>query len=194
MNWLRVLGTAELPHIDQGVRQQFHVNMSSLNMLKPQQQPLEFVLPRKGPIDTGSEGMDDFIKQTLSSTFRSLSDTGILFDVGDHAGIEHALAIVRGIKAGVEIQIGASEVQTDRFGHSLQGFQSLWQQDHIRLIDGSHWAWRDDIAMVVGNGDNLLALLMFVARVANAIPPFLATVLVPSPWSTRRSSCFSSER
>jgi len=37
--------------------QQFHhAKMSLLNMLKPQQQPLEFVFPRKGPIDTGSEG------------------------------------------------------------------------------------------------------------------------------------------
>jgi hypothetical protein len=34
VNWLRVLGTAELPHIDQGVRQQFHAKMSLLNMFK----------------------------------------------------------------------------------------------------------------------------------------------------------------
>src|SRR5262245_38341125 len=48
--------------------------------------------------------------------------------------------------------------------------------------------------MVVGDGNDLLALLMFVARVPDAIAPFLATVLVPSPCSTRRSSFFSSER
>jgi hypothetical protein len=35
---------------------------------------------------------------------------------------------------------------------------------------------------------------VFVARVANPIPPFLATVLVPSPWSTLRSRGFASER
>ncbi len=34
MNWLRVLGTVELPQIDQGVRQQFHAQMSLLNMCK----------------------------------------------------------------------------------------------------------------------------------------------------------------
>jgi hypothetical protein len=54
MNWLRVLSTAELPHIDQGVGHQFHAKMSLLKMLKPQQQPLEFVPPSKGPIHTGS--------------------------------------------------------------------------------------------------------------------------------------------
>jgi hypothetical protein len=51
VNWLRVLGTAELPHIDQGVRHQLHANISLLQVFKPQEQPLEFVLPRKGPID-----------------------------------------------------------------------------------------------------------------------------------------------
>src|SRR2546425_6679091 len=48
--------------------------------------------------------------------------------------------------------------------------------------------------MVVDDGNDLLALLVFVPREANAIAPFLATVLVPSPWSTRRSRCFSSAR
>src|SRR5499433_3130035 len=48
--------------------------------------------------------------------------------------------------------------------------------------------------MMVGDGNDLLALLVFVAREANAIAPFLATVLVPSPWSTLRSSCFSAAR
>jgi hypothetical protein len=38
--------------------------------------------------------------------------------------------------------------------------------------------------LVVGHGDDLLSFLMVVARVANPIAPFLATVFVPSPWST----------
>ena len=61
-NWLRVLGTAELPHIDQGVRHQFHAKMSLLHVFKTKQQPLEFVLPRKGPIDTRPQGMNGFIE------------------------------------------------------------------------------------------------------------------------------------
>ena len=62
----------------------------------------------------------------------------ILFDVRDHAGIENALAIVCGIKAAIEVEIGASEVQTHLFGHLLQRFQALWEQDHVGLIDGRH--------------------------------------------------------
>jgi Tn3 transposase DDE domain len=120
-NWLWVLGTAELPHIDQGIRQQFHAKVSLLHVFKPQKQPLELILPRKGPINTGSQYMDGGIEQTLSSSLRVLSIARILFDVGDHSGIENALAIVRGIKAGVEIQVGSCQCQTNRFGHPLQG-------------------------------------------------------------------------
>jgi len=36
VNWLRVLGTAELSQIDQGVRQQFHAKMSLLQVFKPE--------------------------------------------------------------------------------------------------------------------------------------------------------------
>jgi alkanesulfonate monooxygenase SsuD/methylene tetrahydromethanopterin reductase-like flavin-dependent oxidoreductase (luciferase family) len=39
-----------------------------------------------------------------------------------------------------------------------------------------------------------LSTLVLIARVADPIAPLLATVLVLSPYSTRRSRCFSSER
>src|SRR5215467_13595546 len=48
--------------------------------------------------------------------------------------------------------------------------------------------------MIVDDRDDFLALLVFVPRIPNAIAPFLATVLVPSPWSTLRSRCFAAAR
>jgi len=35
--WLRVLGTTETPHIDQGVRHQLHPIMALLDVLEPEQ-------------------------------------------------------------------------------------------------------------------------------------------------------------
>jgi hypothetical protein len=52
--------------------------------------------------------------------------------------IENALAIVRGIKAAIEVEVGASQVQPDLLGHLLQGVQALGKEHHIRFIDGSH--------------------------------------------------------
>ena len=51
IKWLRVLGTTEMPHIDQRIRHQFHPVVALLDVLETEQQPLEFVLPRKGPLD-----------------------------------------------------------------------------------------------------------------------------------------------
>ena len=69
--------------------------------------------------------MDGGIEEPLASSLGALAVAGILCEVGDQAGIENALAIALGIKARVEIQIGSCKVQTDRFGHSLQGLQTI---------------------------------------------------------------------
>jgi hypothetical protein len=132
--------------------------MSLLNMFKTQEESLELVLPRKCPIHTSAQGMDRGIEQTLSSPLHVLSIARILFDVGDHARIEHARAIVRGIKSSVEIQIGSSKVQTGRFDYPLSGLQTLGQQAHVRLIDGSHREGRQHIAPFFGHGVGPIAM------------------------------------
>src|SRR5262247_1779594 len=138
--------------------------------------------------------MDGGVEEPLAPTLGRLAVARILFDVGDEARIENALAIACGIKAAIEVEIGPSEIQPELFGHLFQCLQALWYQDHVGLIDRSHRDRCEDVAMIVDDGNDLVALLMFVARVANAIAPFLATVLVPSPCSTLRSSCFSAAR
>jgi hypothetical protein len=50
--WLQVLGCAEPPQIDQRVGHQLHPIVPTLEVLEPQQQPLEFVLPRERPLDS----------------------------------------------------------------------------------------------------------------------------------------------
>src|SRR5918999_4698578 len=138
--------------------------------------------------------MDSGVEQPLPPAFGVLAVARILGDVRDHTGIEHALPIPCGIQATVEIDLSASEVPPDLFGSWLQGVQTLGQQDHVRLIDRCHGQGSQHIAMIVGHGNDLLPFLMLVARVAHAIAPFLATVLVPSPWSTLVSRCFSAAR
>src|SRR5882724_3156603 len=138
--------------------------------------------------------MDGGVEEAFAAALRRLAITRILCDVRDHAGVEYALAIGERIKAPIEGEIGAVQVQPHFFGHLFQRLQALRQQHHIGLIDGCHGDGRYDVAMMVNDGHDLLALLVFVPREAHAIAPFLATVLVPSPWSTRRSSCFSVAR
>jgi hypothetical protein len=86
LNWLRVLATAELPHVNQGVLHQFHAKMSLLHVFKTQDEPLEFIFPRKCPIDTSPQCMNRFVEEPLPSLLGALAVAWILFDVGDHAG------------------------------------------------------------------------------------------------------------
>jgi hypothetical protein len=122
---LRVLGTAERPQIDQGVHQQFHAKMSLLDVFKTEQQPLEFVLPRKGPLNTGSQGMDRFIEEAFASALGRLAIARVFFHVWYQARIEDQLPIVLGIKAAIEVEIGSCERRVGREWASLQAFVPL---------------------------------------------------------------------
>ena len=50
-NWLRVLDTTERSQVDQRVRHQLHRIVSLLDAFKAEQQSLELVFPRKGPLN-----------------------------------------------------------------------------------------------------------------------------------------------
>jgi hypothetical protein len=109
-NWLQVLSATELAQIDQRVRHQFHAIVPLLDTFKSEQEPLEFVLPRTGPLDPHPSRMDHGMEQPLAPTLGALAVARILWDVGNHTGIENALAIVCRIKAAIKIEIGPSEV------------------------------------------------------------------------------------
>jgi hypothetical protein len=81
------------------------------------QKPLEFVFPRKGPLDAQAYGMDDGVEEAFAPPIGSLAVAGILLDVGDQAGIENALPIASRIKTAIKVEIDPSEVQPDRFGY-----------------------------------------------------------------------------
>src|ERR1700752_5244722 len=106
--------------------------------------------------------MDGYVEHSLAPALGRFAVAGILCDVGDQARIEHALPIVRGIKAAIEIEVGPSQVHPDLPGHLLQGVQALGQEHYIRFMDGSY-----DRAMVVDDRDDLLAFLVLITRVAN---------------------------
>ena len=138
LNWLRVLDAAERSQVDHRIPQQLHHIVPLLNAFKSEQQPLELVFPRKGPFDTYPQRMDGFVEEAFASTLDSLSVARILFDIGDQACVKNALAIVRRIKAAIEVEVGAFEVYSCLFGHLFQRFQALRKQEHVGLIDGCH--------------------------------------------------------
>jgi hypothetical protein len=96
-----------------------------LDAFKTQQQPLEFILPCKGPLHLRASRMDHCIEQPLPASLGGLAMARVFCDVGNHPSIEDHLPIAHGIKATIEVEISASEVHPDLFGHFLQGLQTL---------------------------------------------------------------------
>ena len=58
--------------------------MSLLQVFKPQEEPLELILPGECPIDTSPQGMDSGIEEPLAPSLGALAVAGIFCDVGDH--------------------------------------------------------------------------------------------------------------
>jgi hypothetical protein len=134
------------------------------------------------------------VEQACASALRGLAVAGILFEVGLQAGSADALPMVRGITTTSEVKGGSTEIYPHLFGHLFQRLQALQSQDHLCFMDRSPRDRRSDRAMVVDDRDDCVTLVVLVARGANPIAPFFATVVVPSPWSTLRSSCCSTAR
>ena len=112
--------------------------MPLLDTFKAEQESLAFIFPGKGAFDTHPQRMDGGVEQAFASALRGLAVAGILFDVGNQAGIENALPIVRGIKTAIKVEVRACQVQSNLLGHLLQGLEALGQQHYICFIDRSH--------------------------------------------------------
>ena len=94
MRWLRVLRYAKAPQIDKRVGHELHAIVPTLMVLEAQQHPLQFVLPRKRPLDAVPSRRDRDIEHPLAPTLGRLAVARVLFDVRNQACIEDRLAIV----------------------------------------------------------------------------------------------------
>src|SRR5438132_840501 len=127
LNWLQVSASAKLSKVDEREGQEFEAKMTNLLGLKAQQQSFEFILPRKGPLDSEAEFVQDFVKEAFAPTLRLLPVAWILFDIRFHSGIEDTLAIGFAVKAGVQVKHGAFEVEANLLGDPLEVFQASGQ-------------------------------------------------------------------
>jgi hypothetical protein len=65
-----------------------------LYMLKTQEEPLELIFPRRAPINASPQGMEGGFEEPLPPSLRGVAMAQVLLDVGNHPGVEHALAEV----------------------------------------------------------------------------------------------------
>jgi hypothetical protein len=100
INWLQVLGTAELTQIDQRIGQHLHAIVPTLEVRKTEQQPFELIFPGKGAFDSQAQRMEGSVEQPLAPAHGALAVARILGDVGEQARIENTLPVPVGAFQG----------------------------------------------------------------------------------------------
>jgi hypothetical protein len=188
INWLQVLGTAERSQIAQRVGHHLHPLGSRLEAFTSEQQPRAFGFPRTGPLDPQASGLEHGVEQPLAPTLGALAVAGMRREVGEQARMQKARALAGGSTATIEVHRGASQVPANLLGSLLPRFPARWAQAQSGLMAGRPRDRREDVAVVLRPGADVLPVLGFVPRVPHPSAPVVATVWVPSPWSPRRAS------
>jgi len=142
VNWLRVLGSAALPHMDQGVRQPGHANVSWWPVFKPPPPPLAVVLPRQGPLDPGAQGVAGGMPAPRTPARGARAVAWRRCAGGDHARLDQARALARGINAGVAMPRGSGPHAPRPVRHTCPRVQPLRPEPHRRFRHGGHGAGR----------------------------------------------------
>jgi hypothetical protein len=96
--------------------------------------------------------------------------------------------IVLRVKAGIQGERRSAAIDPQATGKVHQGCEGCGQTDRVLLVAGVDRNRSENQAVVFYAGELFVALLVFMAGVANALAPFFTTVLEPSPWSTEVAS------
>src|SRR5262245_42433891 len=116
--------------------------------------------------------MEHGIEQPLAPTLGALAVARILWEVGNHTGRQDPLPLVRRIQAARQLERGPAENPPALLRHLFERRQACREPDPVGLLPRSHRARRSDVALRIDDGNALVALLLFVARVAPPIAPF----------------------
>src|SRR5882724_5998113 len=137
VNWLRVLGSAALPPMDHGVRQPCHANVSWWPGFKPPP-PLALVLPRHGPLDPGAPGVAGGTQAPRTPARGALAVAWLLCAGGDHARLDQARALARGLNAGGAMPRGAGPPAPRHVRHTGPRVPPLRPEPQSRFRHGGH--------------------------------------------------------
>ena len=91
--------------------------------------------------------------------------------------------VLNGIKPRIQRDGRAHPLKVERLSEADQPGQGFGENDAVIAVDGFDTDGASDEAVILVSGDLFFPFLMLVPRVHEAIPPFLTTVLLPSPFT-----------
>src|SRR4051812_44057825 len=113
--------------------------------------------------------MDGGIKQPLPPALRGLPIARVFLNVGNEAGVEDRFAFAPGIESAIEIETRTLYRQIRQSGHAVEGIESIRKAPGIGFIHRCRRKRGQHKAIVLDDPGALLALLMLVAGIADAI-------------------------
>jgi hypothetical protein len=117
--------------------------------------------------------MDRVMEYPLTLALGRLTMARRRCEVWKHSASEAGFALVRGIDAAREMARRTFPPHPGHLGTALERAATLGEPYHRRFSGGRNWPRRPHRAVVVRPGEAVLALRVFVARIAPASAAFL---------------------
>jgi len=131
--------------------------------LEPKQQAAELILPTKHALN-GIEAFLEYLstEQRFPAALGGFPASGISIDIGHHAAVEDRLPVLPAIVNAVQADDRPLKVKTYRAGYLHHIWQRLAQEWRFTVVPRSRDKWRDDIAIAVAEGHDLIAFDLLV--------------------------------
>src|ERR1700760_541631 len=148
--------------------------MSLTEALKPQQQAAKLIFPTKHTLNGVEAFLEDVsIEQRFPAPLHGFPAPGIGIDVGHHAAVEDRLPVLPAIVTTVQADDRSTKVKADRTRYSHHVWQGCTQKWRLTVVPGSGDKWRDDVAVAVAEGHDLIAFDLLVAVETDVVATLL---------------------
>src|ERR1700682_3929197 len=148
--------------------------MQLTEALEAKQQTAELILPTRHALN-GIKAFLEYvsIEQRFPAAFGKFPASRIGIDIRHHAAAEDRLPVPPAIVTAVQADNRSLKVKASGTGHPHHVWQRLTKEWRFIVITGSCDKRRDDIAIPVTKGDDLIALDLLVSVEADVVAAFL---------------------
>lgn len=137
------------------------------------QQGAKLIDPSEAPFRREALFVDGRVEQALPSAFGRFAVAFVLSNVGNDLMVETDFAGVQRIEGTVGIEIRTSKGQTQAF-HVLESrLQMGFEVEGVMMVPRHNPGRSDDVAMSLGDGQDIRGLGAFSVLVGNTFTPFL---------------------
>ena len=168
------LTLAEMPQVDHRIGQRFECVVQLAEAIETKQQAAELIFPAEHTLD-GVEPLfeNGGVEKRFAASLESFSTAGICVDIGNHPAIENGFAVSPAIVDAIQADDGSVKVNANSMGDARHQRQGFSQERRFIAIARRRNKRRDDIAIAIAEGDDLVAFDLLVPAETDVVAAFL---------------------